>query len=243
MTPDFCYARRVSGLLIVVLALLGQTVEASSPPPEVTYADGKVSADFRGVPLEEAIAALAQETGVEFRGELQDRRDINVRFERARFREVVDRLLGEQNFTINYDANGRPRRVDMLSISRPSPTPRRPVLDGFAGLIAQYPAVELPPVLAKALGMPRGRLPLVLGSGLQHRDPAVGAAAASLFVRKVDSDSALHESFMHTEDGRLTYLLRAWAGTGLPRLVAAFASESRDPLLRSRARRLQEHAR
>jgi hypothetical protein len=240
VTAEFCYVRRVSGLLIVALAVLGTTVEASSSPPTVTYAEGKVSADFQGVPLDEAIAALARETGVEFRGELLDSHEVNVRFEGAGFRDVLDRLLGEQNFTITYDANGRPRRVALLSMRRPGTSPPPPVLDGFAALIARYPEVELPPVLTKALGVPRGRLPWVLGSGFRHRDPAVGAAAASLFVHQVDSDSALHDALMHAEDGRLTVLLRAWAGTGLPRLVAAFASESQDPLLRSRARRLLE---
>jgi hypothetical protein len=224
-----------------MLALHGATVDASSSPP-ITYADGKVSADFQGVPLKEAIAALEQVTGVEFHGEPRDAHDVTMRFERVSFRDVLDRLFGDQNFTITYDARGAPRRVYLLSSAPPAAAVprRRPAMEGLAGLVGRYPAVELPPILAKALGMPRARLPQVLAAGLSHQDQNVCAAAASLFVQQIDSDPKLHDALMSTEDRRLINLLRSWAGPGLPRLIGAFAAESRDPLLRNRSRRLQE---
>lgn len=225
--------------LLVALALLG-TVAArdAQAAPAVTWADGVVSAEFQRVPLDEAIAALARETGVEFRGELQDRREITAHFERARFRDVVDRLVGEQNFTITYDLAGNPRRVDLLSMPGQTVAPRR-ILEDFSLVMARTTEVELPPVLAKALGAPRGRLPWILRRGMKHPDAAVGAAAASLFVRYVDSDQALRAAAMWTDDQRLVEQLRAWAGAGVPRVIDAFATEARDPLLRSKALRLQ----
>ena len=229
--------------LLVALALLG-TVAANEThaEPAVTWADGVVSAEFERVPLDEAIAALARETGVEFRGELQDRREVTARFERARFRDVVDRLVGEQNFTITYDAAGNPRRVDLLGMPGQSVTRRRG-LEDFSTLIARTTEVELPPVLATALGKPRGRLPWILRRGLRHPDAAVGAAAASLFVRYVDSDQALRLAAMSTDDQQLVSQLRAWAEDGVPRVIDAFAAESRDPLLRSKAHRIQDQLR
>ena len=233
----------MAGLLILAITLLGTAAAKGAPPgPAVTWADGMVSADFQRVPLDEAIAALARETGVEFRGELQDRREITAHFERARFRDVVDRLVGEQNFTITYDAAGNPRSVHMLSMPGQNVAPRR-ILEEFSALIARKAEVDLPPVLATALGAPRGRLPWILRRGLQHRDAAVGAAAASLFVRHVDSDQALRAAAMWTDDRRLVAQLRAWAGLGLPQVIDAFAAQARDPLLRSKARRLQDELR
>jgi hypothetical protein len=227
-------------VIVAVALLLGASAAMGAPPaPAVTWAHGVVSAEFRGVPLDEAIAALARETGVEFRGELRDSREITARFERARFREVVDRLVGEQNFTITYDAAGNPRRVHLLSMPRHDVEPPR-LLERFAGLVARKVAVDLPPVLATALGVPRSLLPWALRRGLRHRDPAVGAAAASLFVRHVDSDPALRDAMMRADDQALVAMLRAWAGLGLPRVVAAFVTQPRDPLLRSKARRIQE---
>jgi hypothetical protein len=60
-----------------------------------------------------------------------------------------------------------------------------------------------------------------------------------LFVRYVDSDQALRAAAMWTDDQMLVKQLRAWAGAGVPRVIDAFATEARDPLLRSKALRLQ----
>jgi hypothetical protein len=234
----------VAGLLIVaIVALLGAPAAKDSPPePTVTWADGFVSAEFDRVPADEAIAALARETNVEIRGELRDRREVTAHFERARFRDVIDRLVGGQNFTITYDAAGNPRRVDLLSVSSRSVAPRR-ILEEFSALIARRPEVDLPPVLATALGAPRGRLPWILRRGMHHRDATVGAAAASFFVRQVDADQELRAAAMSTDDQRLLEQLRAWAGIGLPRVIDAFAAQASDPILRSKARRLQDQLR
>ena len=238
------YPPRVAGLLIVaIVALLGAPAAQDTPPePAVTWADGFVSAKFDRVPADEALAALARETHAEVRGELQDRREVTAHFEHARFGDVVYRLVGEQNFTITYDAAGNPRRVDLLSVASRSVAPRR-ILEEFSALIARRPEVDLPPVLSTALGAPRGRLPWVLRRGVDHHDAAVGAAAASFFVRHVDSDQALRAAAMSTDDQRLLAQLRAWAGVGLPRVIDAFAAQASDPLLRSKARRLQEQLR
>jgi hypothetical protein len=238
------YPPGVAGLLIVVIvALLGAPAAQDTPPePAVTWANGFVSAEFDRVPADEAVAALARATNVEVRGELQDRREVTAHFEHARFHDVVDRLVGEQNFTITYDAAGNPRRVDLLSAASRSVAPRR-ILEEFSALIARRPEVDLPPVLSTAFGVPRGRLPWVLRRGMLHQDAAVGAAAASFFARYVDSDQELRAAAMSTDDERLLAQLRAWAGVGLPRVIDAFAAEASDPLLRSKARRLQEQLR
>lgn len=232
----------MSGLLIVAIALLGAPAAKGAPPgPVVTWANGLVTAEFDHVPADEAVAALARETNVEVRGELQDRREVTAHFERARFRDVIDRLVGGQNFTITYDAAGNPRRIDLLSVAR-SAAPR-PILEEFSALIARRPEVDLPPVLAGALGTPRARLPWVLRRGMHHQDAAVGAAAASFFVRQVDSNQALRDAALSTDDQRLLAQLRAWAGVGLPHVIDAFAAQAGDALLRSKARRLQDELR
>ena len=228
---------------MVALVLLGTIVGAGgASPPAVTFVDGTVSARFEGIPLDEAIAALARETGVEFRGALLDVRDVHARFERARFRDVVDRLVGEQNFTIVYHADGRPRRVDLLGMPQPPAAPQSSS-ETFASLASRYGPVSLPPALVTALGMKRGRLPAVLRRGLRHGDPAVGTAAVSLFVQTVDADPALHRAFLRADELWLASTLATWSGTGMDRLIAALAQEPRDPLVRSKARRLQEQLR
>ena len=229
---------------MVALALLG-TIAAPgiASPPTVTWEDDAVTATFDGVPVDEAIAALARAAGVEVRGELQEHREIRATFERARFPEVLDRLVGEQNFTITYDRAGHPRRVDLLSMPQDEPPAARSSRDGFANLVRGYGAVSLPPVLANALGRQRAELPWVLRRSARHRDPAVAAAAIGLFVRTVEAEPALHRALLRTDDDRLTYVLRIWFGPGTEQVLGALAEETHDPLLRSKARRLEQQLR
>jgi hypothetical protein len=233
----------VTGLLVVALALLGTIVRADdASPPTVTWANGRVTAQFENVPVDEVVAALEQAAGVEFHGGVQNQRQIQARFERVPFQEVVARLLGEQNFTITYDAAGLPRRVDLLGMPQ-QPRPGKASPTGFGKLVYRYGPVSLPPVLATALGVPRSDLPSVLRQGLRHRDPAVGAAAVSLFVRTVEADPALLGALLRADDSRVTRLLQIWSGLGFERLVTGLAAEADDPMLRSKARRLQQRFR
>lgn len=226
---------------LAALALMAAPAAPEPPPPVVTWADERVTADVRGVSRAEVLAALARETGVELHGTLADDDPISLRLERARFRDAVDRVLGEQNFTITYDATGRPRRVDLWGMPRRvapvKPRTRRP--GEFATLIGRQAPVELPPSLAAALGIARSRLPWVLRRGLRHEDPDVGTAAASLFAHRIDSDPGLHAAFLRADDQELANLLRAWGGTGAERLAGILAGQSRDPLVRAKAARVR----
>jgi hypothetical protein len=245
VTASLCYARRVAGPLLVALALLGTIVAPGvASPPAVTWDDGTISATFEGVPADEALAAVARAIGVEVRGELHERSDIHARFDRVRFADVLDRLVGEQNFTITYDAAGRPRRVELLGMPEaPESSPVRGSPEGFGNLVTAHGEVSLPPVLADALGRPRADLPWVLRRSARHPDPAIAAAAVALFVRTVEAEPRLHDAFLRTDDARVTRVLRIWFGRGTEQLLGAFVAETRDPLLRTKARRLEQQLR
>jgi hypothetical protein len=232
----------VARVLVVVLALLGAVARGLAAPPTVTWKDGAITAVFDGVPLDEAVAALARAAGVEMRGELLEQREVHATFERVRFPEVLDRLVGEQNFTIVYDAAGQPRRVELLGMPQDPPAPRSSP-DGFANLVRGYGTVTLPPVLAGALGRQRADLPWVLRRGARHRDPAIAAAAIDLFVHTVEAEPALHTALLRTDDDRLTYVLRIWFGPATGQCLGVLADETHDPLLRSKARRLEQQLR
>jgi hypothetical protein len=235
----------VAGVLVVALALLGTIVAPGlASAPTVTWDDGTVTATFDGVPADEAIAALARATGVEVRGELREHGDVHATFERARFREVLDRLVGEQNFTITYDAAGRPRRVELLGMPDASAPPLgRGSPNGFGNVVMAYGEVTLPPVLAGALGRRRADLPWVLRRSARHSDPAIAAAAVELFVRTVEAEPRLHDALLRTDDAKVTRVLRLWFGPGTGRLVGALAAETQDPLVRTKARRLEQQLR
>jgi hypothetical protein len=233
----------VTGVLVVALALLGTIAPGLASPPAVTWEDDTVTATFEGVPVDEAVAALARAAGVEVRGAVQEQGDIHARFERARFPEVLDRLLGEQNFTITYDAAGRPRRVELLGMPGVSEPPAwRGTPGGFGNVVTGYGrwacrrswptrSVGSAPIWG---GAPAKRAP----PGPRHRRG--GRRPVRPHGRR---RARLHDALLRTDDAKVTRVLRMWFGPGTERLLGALAEETHDPLLRSKALRLEQQLR
>jgi hypothetical protein len=236
---------------VLALMLLMATTSAAVPasgslPPagvfELVYADGRVTGDVQRVPRDEVIKVLGERAGVEFYGELRDNREVSARLDEVRFRDAVDRLVGDQNFAIVYDASGRPVRVELWGMPG-SPKVARvstSAQNQLANLVAGYPPVALPPLLAAAFRAPTARLPSLLRRGLRDGNPAIRAAAAAAFVRALDGVPYISAAIQRTDDQALRSLIRSWAGTGDKQVLGILASGASDPLVRSKARRVLE---
>jgi len=236
-------------IVLVAVTTAGAGPASAPPPPpteglDISYADGRVTADVRHVPLDEVIALLGERAGVEFYGELRDRREVSAHFDGARFRDVVDHLVGDQNFTITYDTSGRPARVELWGMPGASTSarvsPPASVQAGLANAVAQHPPVTLPPRLAAAFRTPTAKLPWLLRRGLRDGDAGVRAAAVAVFVRALNDTPRLRAAVQRTNDQALRQLIRSWAGAGEAQVLESLASQATDPLVRSKARRVLE---
>jgi hypothetical protein len=235
----------------LALILLMATTSAAGPVSaplqpagglEIVYADGRVTGDVQRVPRDEVIKVLGERAGVEFYGELRDNHEISARLDEVRFRDAVDRLVGDQNFAIIYDVSGRPVRVELWGMPGSPRVARASTLaqNQLANAVAGYPPVTLPPLLAAAFRTPTARLPWLLRRGLRDSNPAIRAAAAAVFVRALNGVPGVAVAIQRTDDRTLRQLIRSWAGTGYNQVLGILASGASDPLVRTKARRVLE---
>jgi hypothetical protein len=202
-------------VLIGGITLAADTTPGDTPAPEVHYRDGRLSASIRGVPLDDVLRAVAAETGVRFEGTPLDERDVFKRFDDVPLAEAFRRLIGRQNFTLVYGADGRPSRVELMGVPAPvvARGPRTPPPPPFRVVLAQQPPVAVSERLAKALGALHGPLPLVrVLQALRLDDATVRDEAVDTFLRVLQSTPALLSSFTALDDRTTAKLARSWGG-------------------------------
>lgn len=137
--------------VVFVAVVVGRVAAA---PSLVRYEGERVTASLAGVPVGEAIAALAQATGAEVRGAVRAPRDLTIELDAVPLEEALARLLGPQSFTVVYGEDGRPRTIVLRGgPEAPSAPPERP------------PAAGVP------VAAPEPTFPLVLGRMFDRRRP------------------------------------------------------------------------
>jgi hypothetical protein len=142
----------VRGSVVLLGVLLGAPTWAlpADVPPLLTYREERLSVRLERVPLADVMAMLASESGAEVDGELDGAREVTNRFDAVPIAQALDRLLGDQNFTLTYGEDGRLLRVRLHGLA----APRRPVRPPAAtyrpprraGLVPPARATFVPPV-------------------------------------------------------------------------------------------------
>jgi hypothetical protein len=100
--------------------------------PLLAYREERLSVSLQRVPLADVMAMFARESGVEIDGEFDGTREVTHRFDGVPIAQALDRLLGDQNFTLTYAEDGRLRRLQLHGLAaprrpiRPPPIARRP---------------------------------------------------------------------------------------------------------------------
>lgn len=96
---------------------------AVASAPEVELRDGRLSVEAEKVPLAQVLEKFETATGAEIKGDVREPREVSIRFEAVPLEEALTRLLGEQNYTVVYGEDGRPRRIELLGgpLAKPPP--------------------------------------------------------------------------------------------------------------------------
>jgi hypothetical protein len=223
-------------VLIGGIALAADTTPAATPAPEVHYRNGRLSASIRGVPLDDVLRAVATETGVRFEGTPLDERDVFKRFDDLPLVEAFRRLIGRQNFTLVYGADGQPSRVELMGVPTPvvargTRTPPRPP---FRVVLAQQPPVAVSERLAKALGALHGPLPLVrVLQALRLDDATAREEAVDTFLRALQGTPALLTSFSALDDRTTAKLAWSWGGVHAADALSLMSTRARNPRVRT----------
>jgi len=229
-----------------VLAVAATAALASTTPPDpATDADaglqfehGRLSARLERVPLDQVLTALKRETGMTVTGVPRDWRQVTKQFDDLPLPEAVDRLVGEQNFVLWYDREGRPKRLELLGVPQPAPThdpSATPNTAAVLTVLARHGAVNVAGELAKAVGGARqATLPQLLFA-MRKPEPSVRAQAQNLVLDAIERDPALLATLRSADVDQLARLLRGLAGDQSEAFVSFLSTRSTDPALRAKA--------
>jgi hypothetical protein len=211
-------------------------------PMSLRYADGRLSVRLARVPLYQVMATLERELGVVVEGELLDRREVTKQFDDVPLPRALARILGRQNFTLRYDAEGNPVRIDLLGLPAAAPPKQEKPkpLPTLATVIAREPPVVLSPRLRDVLRRPSARLVHVLGTALRHGDPAVRADARRLVLTTFEQRSTIRAALQRSTSGEIATFLRPWPANNVDALLSEIKIRTRDPYLRAIARQAEQ---
>jgi hypothetical protein len=163
---------------------------------------------------------------------------VTKRFDDVPLPRALARILGRQNFTLRYDADGNPTRIDLLGLPEPAPQKQgkqRPP-PSLAAVIAREPPLELPPRLREVLRRPSARLLQVLGIALRSNDPMARAEARRLVLDAFEQRTAVRTALQRSGAGEIATFLRPWPAEHVAELLGEIKVRTRDPGLRAIAR-------
>jgi len=73
-----------------------------------------MSVDLQSVPLADVIDELGRQSGAAIRGNVCRSRELSLTFDEVPLPQALERVLGEQNFTLRYGPGGQLEAVDLL---------------------------------------------------------------------------------------------------------------------------------
>jgi|SRR6266852_5648808 len=117
---------RTATVLLAALAtvLLGEAGAADpAPGARVEYRDDRLSLDVQSAPLADVIGEVGRQSGAVIRGHVCKPRDLSLSFDDVPLPDALERVLGEQNFTLRYSRGGRLEAVELLGEPGPLLSP------------------------------------------------------------------------------------------------------------------------
>ena len=101
-------------VLMAALMLTASGAAAGSPPRVLHYGNDRLTVNVQEVPLVEVVTEIAHQSGADLRGQVCRPRDVSAAFEGEPLAAALERLLGEQNFTLRYGRDGQLRVIHLL---------------------------------------------------------------------------------------------------------------------------------
>ena len=248
------------GLLAIALACLASSIGAADEPSRsvLKYQNDRLSVRLIEAPLEEVMADLGQASGADVFGTVRQPREVSAEFDDVPLVEALRRLLGDQNFVLEYGRGDRLRAIKVLGgpltlikaaavtpapvpdvAARASavPQPRDP--GGVVAILDGHPAVPIFGRLAQALGTNEATFRQLFDAASHNEDATVRAEATRAFMRGLDAEPEFRELVLRAlntlDDFTLTQMLYGLAGSHAGDIATEIAAHARGSELRSRA--------
>ena len=221
------------------------------------YQNDRLSVRLVEAPLEQVMADLGQASGADVFGTLGQRRDVSAEFDDVPLVEALQRLLGDQNFVLEYGRGDRLRAIKLVGgplapikiavTSAPVPNvapptsgvPRARDPGGAVAMLDGHSAIPISGRLAQALGTNAATLRQLFDAAAHNADATVRAEAMRAFMRGLDAEPAFRELVLRAlntlDDFTLTQMLYGLAGQHAVEMAAEIAAHAHGSELRSRA--------
>jgi hypothetical protein len=213
-------------------------VIARADAPYVRYADGRLSVRLESVPLADVLDRLASATGAAIRGDIPESRDVTARFDDVPLEQALPQLLGSQNYSLRFGADGALSSVTMIGPpgvpTVPVPTSRPPTFLRTARVTG---------ALRDALGADDVQLMKLFEAAARQPDPAIRRDATRVLVDAIESDAAFRTVVVTMDDAGFADVLRRQGGDKASQLAGDIMGAARSYELRAKALRVMEQLR
>jgi hypothetical protein len=241
-----CRRRHARRALLLAIALgaarIARGTEATGGDRLVEYQNDRLSVRLEHAPLHEVLQELSRQTGATVRGEATGADEATIEFHDVPLNEGLQRLLGNQNFTLVYDAYGNLRTVRLFG--GPQEVIAAPGEGTAAGLVAlfrNHAPVSVSGRLAKVVGGPTATFQRLGRTAVDDDDQAVRAEALGAIVTAVEADPELKDGVVSIitamDDLAIASSARVYAGNRATDLLSAIAARTAVPAARVRAKK------
>lgn len=216
----------------------------------VRYEDDRVTVALENAPLDAVLRDLAAQSGAELVGTPREPGTRTLSFERAPVKEALERLLGEQNFTLRYDQTGKLKTIDLRgeqeALRRPAEAPLSADAPPASKQHAFWQAFErkepvaLNGELARTFQTDEIGMDHLGTNAIAQDDPRVRRAAVRAIVEALQQDPDMRDRVLDAvgamSDGELAAFARSTSHHRAEDLVRNVLRETQDRELRERAR-------
>jgi hypothetical protein len=213
----------------LAIAALARTPAWGAPLERLEYENDRITLRAMDVPIADIVDSLKRQSGADVRGTAPDRSVSGV-FDAVPLRLALERLLGEQSFTLRYGEDGRLKTIELKGgpvagkpkkEEKPIAGPNLGAHDGKTPphivrvLDALSGPVPLTGRLRDMAGTDKGGWDFVLSISSQHQDPTLRADAIRTAVHAIEQDAEMRDAmlaaFRDMDDTQLEEFVRMMA--------------------------------
>lgn len=241
---------------LIVVALAGSAVAEKEPLPshDVLWAHDQLTVHVARMPVADVLAAIAKQTGAELRGVPRVERDVSLDLEAASLDDALKRVLGEQNFTVRYGADGKPGTIELLGGPEAKPAAKadagpaaapaadRPALPIRLGFPRKFPSkrpLELPESLQKAAGTKTATFDEAFDLATLQSEGLTRAIASQVVLSQLERDRRVRRALLSAvnkfDDDTLASFRGTVEGERVQELLEFLSAHSRELSLQHKA--------
>jgi hypothetical protein len=242
---------RMLAIVIAVAAPVRATTndgaEPVAEPAAVSVNSDRITGQFVGVPVDEVLRQIALATGADVVGSPVETRQVTITLDDEPIETALPRILGNQSFSLVFDAEGGLRRVRLINPTAPpvaagaarvAPPPANGVQTPQQFLALEVPISTVGPLADQFGNAGKASMGQLLEQATASDDAAMRVASIDAAMAAIERDgnlqSSLEKMLTNVDDQILANLVRGAAGQRATEIMSRVLSRTRRPEFRQR---------